>query len=71
MLFYATRSLILSKLLAGRISVQAINEKVPTTMVLGLSSICRVLSSVFAAAQLQTMNQKGLSPFPCHPSYPR
>jgi hypothetical protein len=30
MLFYATRSLILSKMLAGRISVQAINEKAPT-----------------------------------------
>ena len=30
MLFYATRSLILSIILAGRISVQAINEKAPT-----------------------------------------
>lgn len=29
MLFYATRSLILSIMLAGRISVQAINEKAP------------------------------------------
>jgi hypothetical protein len=30
MLFYATRSLNLSKMLAGGISAQAINEKAPT-----------------------------------------
>jgi hypothetical protein len=35
-LFCATRSLILSKMLAERISALLINEKAPTTLVLGL-----------------------------------
>jgi hypothetical protein len=40
MLFCATRSLILSKMLAERISVQLINEKAPTTLVYNCWVFC-------------------------------
>ena len=61
-LFYATRSLILSKMLAGRISVVLINEKAPTTLVLGLSPT--VGSSVIAAAPSRQSRSRIRNVFP-------
>jgi hypothetical protein len=77
-LFYATRSPILSKMLAERISVQAINEKVPTIDHVGPWFVLQLFCLLSLRPPKPTTNNRGLesnqngfSPFTSatHPSH--